>query len=96
MNMGGWDRFKSAQKSATKFLQKIRLLTIDTTTVWNKAKLLQLVHEILQCAVCDVIELRLKQALHNPEAIPVILFPETATFFCLSVPGLGSKRKKGN
>lgn len=46
--------------------------TVDTASVWNEAKLLDLIHEVLESPVDDIVELRDNEALDNPVAVPVI------------------------
>ena len=53
--------------------------TIDAPSVWDEAKLINLVHKVLQSIIGNVEELGLDKAFDNPETIPVVYFPETTT-----------------
>jgi hypothetical protein len=48
-------------------------------SVEYKTNVFELVHEILQNSIDDVIQLRLNEPFHDPERIPIILFPEPAS-----------------
>ena len=46
--------------------------TVDATTVWNEAEVLELVHEVLECVFDSVEELGLDKTLDNPVRVPVV------------------------
>ena len=47
--------------------------TVDTATVWNEAKVLELIHEVFKRVLDSVEELGLDQTLDNPVRVPVVL-----------------------
>lgn len=53
--------------------------TVASATVGNESNGIQLVHEVLECGVDNVVKLRFQQSLHDPETVPVVLFPEPST-----------------
>ena len=46
--------------------------TVDATTVWNEAEVLELVHEVLESVLDGVEELGLDKTLDNPVRVPVV------------------------
>jgi hypothetical protein len=55
-------------------------LTVNSTSIRDKPNGIKLIHEILKCAVHDRKKFRLEKAFHDPEAVPVVLFPESTTW----------------
>ena len=61
-------------------LQEKACLTVNAATIRNKTKLVQLIHKILQGIIGDTEKLRFKEALDNPEAVPIINLSEPTTY----------------
>ena len=46
--------------------------TVDTATVWNEAKVLELIHEVFKRVLDSVEKLGLDQTLDNPVRVPIV------------------------
>jgi len=57
------------------------ILTVGPCTIGDESKGIQLVHKVLKRAIDQFVELRLQQPLDDPKAIPIILFPEAASWY---------------
>ena len=53
--------------------------TVDSTTVGNETKPGNFVHKVLKGSIYNVEQLRFQKTLNDPEAVPVILFPESTS-----------------
>lgn len=57
----------------------IKFRTVYPTAVRNEPITFKLVHEVLERAVDNVIELAFKESFDNPETVPIILFAKTSS-----------------
>jgi hypothetical protein len=55
------------------------LLTINSTSIGNEAKLIKLIHEVLECVIDDGEKLGFDESFDDPKAVPIVDFSEATT-----------------
>lgn len=55
------------------------LLTVNPTSIGNEAKLVKLIHEVLERVIDDTEKLGFDESFDDPKAVPIVDFSEATT-----------------